>query len=256
MAFENLHVRASTFDAHCRVVRECCDPITLDDWRQASAGRMPLPPRPVLITFDDGYRSVARLGAPMLAAHQLSAVVFVCSDPILRRRLFWFDAVAARDGEATIERWKTCDYDSWSAACAASAPVDDDDPRAPMTVDDVIALSRSGRFEIGGHTSRHPILARASREPQREEIAGNLEAIRQWTGRPVRAFAYPNGRPRVDYDDTTVQLLAELGIEAAFTMRPSFSRFGEPALERSRFLMVDEVSAAELAHRLAHTWPR
>ena len=185
MAFENLHVRASTFDAHCRVVRECCDPITLDDWRQAAAGRTPLPPRPVLITFDDGYRSVAR-----------------------------------------------------------------------MTVDDVIALSRSGHIEIGGHTSRHPILARASREQQREEIAGNCEAIQSWTGRTVRAFAYPNGRPGVDYDDTTIDLLAELGIDTAFTMRPSFARPGERALERSRFLMVDAVSGAELAHRLAHTWPR
>ena len=107
MAFENLHVRASTFEAHCRVVRECCDPITLDDWREAAAGRTPLPPRPVLITFDDGYRSVARIGAPILAAHQLPAVVFVCSDPIANRRLLWFDAVAARDGEAAVERWKT-----------------------------------------------------------------------------------------------------------------------------------------------------
>ena len=211
---------------------------------------------PVLITFDDGYRSVARIGAPILAAHNLPAVVFVCSDPIARRRLLWFDAVASRDGEDAVERWKTCDYDSWSAACAASAPVDDDDPRAPMTVDEIIALSRSGRFEIGGHSSRHPILARASRERQREEIEGNLEAIRNWTGRPVRAFAYPNGRPGVDYNETTVELLAELGIDAAFTMRPSFARSGEPALERSRFLIVDEVSGAELAHRLAHTWPR
>jgi hypothetical protein len=60
----------------------------------------------------------------------------------------------------------------------------------------------------------------------------------------------------VDYDDTTIDLLAELGIDAAFTMRPSFARPGERALERSRFLMVDAVSGAELAHRLAHTWPR
>ncbi len=92
--------------------RECCDPITLDDWREAAAGRTPLPPRPVLITFDDGYRSVARIGAPILAAHKLPAVVFVCSDPIANRRLLWFDAVAARDGEAAVERWKTCDYEA------------------------------------------------------------------------------------------------------------------------------------------------
>ena len=256
MAFENLHLRASTFDAHCRVIRECCDPIALDDWREAAAGRAKLPPRPVLITFDDGYRSVARIGAPILAAHRLPAVVFVCSDPIANRRLLWFDGVAAREGEMAVERWKTCDYERWLAACAEGAAVDDDDPRAPMSVDELIAMDRSGAIEIGGHTARHPILARASPARQREEIAGNLDAIRQWTGRPVRAFAYPNGRPDMDYDATTVDLLRELGVDAAFTMRPSFARADEPALERSRFLIVDEVSGAELAHRLAHTWPR
>jgi peptidoglycan/xylan/chitin deacetylase (PgdA/CDA1 family) len=256
MAFENLHLRASTFEAHCRVIRECCDPITLDDWRAATAGRSALPPRPVLITFDDGYRSVSRIAAPILAAYRLPAVVFVCSDPIANRRLLWFDEVAARDGEAEVERWKTCDYERWSAACAAAAPVDDDDPRALMTVDELVAMDRSGRIEIGGHTSRHPILARASLERQRAEIDENFDAIRRWTGRPVRAFAYPNGRPDIDYTETTVDLLKERGIDAAFTMRSSFARADEPALERSRFLIVDEVSGAELAHRLAHTWPR
>ena len=256
MAFENLHLRASTFDAHCRVIRECCDPITLDDWREAAAGRAALPPRPVLITFDDGYRSVWGIGAPILAAYRLPAVVFVCTDPIVNRRLLWFDHVAARDGEAEVERWKTCDYERWSAACAATAPVEDDDPRALMTVDELVAMDRSGRIEIGGHTSRHPILARASLERQREEIGENLDAIRRWTGRPVRAFAYPNGRPDMDYSRTTVDLLKERGIDAAFTMRPSFARADEPALERSRFLIVDDVSGAELAHRLAHTWRR
>jgi peptidoglycan/xylan/chitin deacetylase (PgdA/CDA1 family) len=256
MAFENLHVRAATLAAHCQVVRECCDPISLDDWRAAATGRLALPPRPVLITFDDGYRSVARLAAPILAEHGLPAVVFVCSEPIERRRLFWFDAVAASDGEAAVERWKDCGYEEWFAKCATSAPVADDDPRAPMTVDELVALDRSGHFEIGGHTSRHPILARASRDRQRQEIASNLDAIRRWIGHPVRAFAYPNGRPRFDYSEATVAELAALGIETAFTMRPSFAGDHEPALERSRFLIVDEMSGAELAHRLARSWPR
>ena len=256
MAFENLHIRASTFDAHCRVVRECCDPITLDDWREALAGGSPLPPRPVLVTFDDGYRSVFRIGAPILASYDLPAAVFVCTDAIAHRRLLWFDDVAAREGESEVERWKACDYESWFAACAGTTRVDDDDPRALLTVDELIVLDRSGRMEIGGHTSRHPILARASRERQREEIVDNLETIRRWIGRPARAFAYPNGRPGVDYTPATADLLRERGIDAAFTMRPSFSRPDEPALERSRFLIVDEVSGAELAHRLAHSWPR
>src|SRR5467141_957015 len=93
--------------------------------------RPPLPPRPVLITFDDGYRSVFTIGAPMLAAHGLPAVVFACSDPVARRALLWFDAVAARDGEAAVEPWKGRDYAPWLAACArGTQAVSDTDARA------------------------------------------------------------------------------------------------------------------------------
>ena len=257
MAFENLHVRASTFDAHCRVIRETCNPISLGDWRAALSGGTPLPPRPVLITFDDGYRSVFTIGAPILAAHRLPAVVFACSDPMEQRRLLWFDHVAARDGEAAVERWKARPYDQWLASCAQSTPaIGDDDPRALMTPIEVEAASRQLDIEIGGHTARHPILAHAPPAAQRAEIGENRSALERWAGRPVRAFAYPNGRPRVDYDGETVALLLELGFDFAFTMRSSFALPDEPPLERSRFMIVAEVMASELAHRLAYAWPR
>lgn len=256
MPFENLHVRAATFEAHCRVVRDGCDPISLDDWRAAAEGRASLPPRPVLITFDDGYRSVFRIAAPILAASDLPSVVFVCTDAAAERRLLWFDQVAASQGEAAVEGWKAREYGEWLEHCAATAHVDDDDPRALMTSHEIAELSRSSLVEIGSHTARHPILARATREQQRQEIRDSLEALRRWTGGPVRSFAYPNGRPGTDYTAETAGLLTELGIDAAFTMRPSFARSSEPPLERSRFLIVDAVSDAELAHRLAYTWPR
>jgi peptidoglycan/xylan/chitin deacetylase (PgdA/CDA1 family) len=256
MPFENLHVRASRFETHCRVVRETCDPISLDDWRAASAGRGALPARPVLMTFDDGYRSVFRIAAPILDAYDLPSVVFVCTDAVAHRRLLWFDQVAEAHGEEEVEGWKARDYDQWLEQCAATAQVDDDDPRALMTSEEIAALSRSPLVEIGSHTARHPILARATRDQQREEIGESLDALGQWTGRPIRAFAYPNGRPGADYTAETASILNELGVDAAFTMRPSFARSTEPPLERSRFLIIDEVTDAELAHRLAYTWPR
>ena len=70
-----------------------------------------MPPRPVLITFDDGYRSVLTIGAPILAAYELPAVVFACSGPMDQRRLLWFEDVAAREGEAAVEPWKARPYD-------------------------------------------------------------------------------------------------------------------------------------------------
>jgi hypothetical protein len=91
---------------------------------------------------------------------------------------------------------------------------------------------------------------------QREEILENRAALEAWTGRSVHAFAYPNGRPGVDYSADTVAILRDLGFDFGFTMRPAFATAGEPALERSRFMVVSEVMAPELAHRLAYAWPR
>src|SRR5262249_32703575 len=117
-------------------------------------------------------------------------------------------------------------------------------------------LSRQPGVEIGAHTARHPILARASADEQRAEIVESRDALARWIGKPVRAFAYPNGQPGVDYDATTTTILGELGFDFGFTMRPAFATAGEPRFERSRFLVVSEVMAAELAHRMAYAWLR
>lgn len=254
--FQYLHIPASTFDSHCRVVRDCCDPISLDDWRRAVGGGPPLPARPVLITFDDGYRSVLTMGAPILEKYRLPAAVFVCTGPMQTRSLLWFDAVAERDGEAAVERWKGRDHQSWLAGCAAAERPAEHDPRALMTREELATLACSTGIEIGGHTVNHPILARAPASRQREEIEANLQTIAEWTGRRVRSFAYPNGRPGVDYNDDTMAILRDNGVDMAFSTNSDFARAGEPALDRSRFLLLDGTSDGELAHRLTYSWPR
>ena len=215
-----------------------------------------MPPRPVLITFDDGYRSVLTKGAPILEKFGLPAAVFVCTGPMRARTRLWFDAVAERDGEAAVEAWKSRDYQAWLAGCATKETLDERDPRALMTPGELATLARMPGIEIGGHTVSHPILARASASQQRREIEENLQSIREWTGRAVRIFAYPNGRPGVDYDADTLAILRDNGIDIAFSTRADFSRANEPALERSRFMLFDETNDSELAHRLVYSWPR
>ena len=253
--FQYLHITASVFESHCRLIRESCDPISLDDWRAARSGRAPLPKRPVLITFDDGYRSVLAKGTPILAKYNLPAAVFVCSGPMVTRQKLWFDGIAEQDGEDAVEAWKSCDYPSW-AVCAATTALDERDPRSLMSPEELGTLARIPGIEVGGHTVRHPILAHASVSQQRQEIESNLRSIAQWIGKPVRSFAYPNGRPDLDYNADTVEILREAGIDMAFTTRPSFARADESSLELSRFLLLDETSDAELAHRLTYSWPR
>jgi len=256
LALRQLHVPAATFESHCRVIRDCCNPISLDDWRAAVAGTACLPKRPVLITFDDGYRSIVTRAMPILAAYELPAAVFVCTWPMEARRMLWFDDVAARDGADALEGWKKKTYAAWSGGCSHTSRVDDDDPRALMTPGELKALSGMKGVEIGGHTERHPILANAPAADQRREIEQNLRSIADWTGKPVRAFAYPNGRPGVDYNADTLRILKDSGVDNAFTTGERFAHATEPPLERSRFLLLDNASDAELAHRLTYSWPR
>ncbi len=60
----------------------------------------------------------------------------------------------------------------------------------------------------------------------------------------------------IDYTPQTLAIAEGLGFTTAFTTKPDFARPSEPALERSRFVMLAAVSAAELAHRMAYAWPR
>jgi peptidoglycan/xylan/chitin deacetylase (PgdA/CDA1 family) len=234
-SFPDLHVAEDTFDAHCRMIAATCHPISLDDWRAASHGARTLPERPVLVTFDDGYRSVYEVARPLLQRHRIPAAVFVCSDPIERQQLFAFDAAAR--------------------GVAADAPVDPADPLAPMTADQVSALAADG-FEIGAHGASHRRLAECAAAEQRDELASCREAVAAWTGSPVRSLAYPFGKPDADYTAETVATARSLAFDAAFSTVPDFARVTSPALERPRFLVLSEVTAHELAHRIAYAWPR
>ncbi len=248
-----LHVRESDFAAHCRLLREACDPISLDDWRAALAEGRPLPPRAVLITFDDGYRSVLTRAAPSLSRYGLPAVLFVSTGPVEQQRLFWFDALAREKGAAAVEAAKTWTAEEWRAL-EPRAPGAADDPGAPLTIEELKRLASQPGIEIGAHGISHCILARAPLADQRREIEEGKGALEAWTGGRVRAFAYPNGRPGTDYDAATVALVASAGFDHGFSTRTGFARPNEPALERSRFLMLASVSAQELAHRLAYSW--
>ena len=148
-----------------------------------------------------------------------------------------------------MQAWKARDYESWSTACADTRRVDESDPRALMTCDELGQLARMKGIEIGGHTVRHPILARASAYDQRWEIEQNLRDIEQWTGKRPRAFAFPNGRPDVDDNADTLAILRDAGVDMAFTTRPSFARSHEQPLN-DPFLLAGRYERCGLTARI------
>lgn len=246
-----LHLAAREFEAHCSFIRETCNPISLSQWRDAVNGGPPLPHRPVLLTFDDGYRSVLTVAYRILSRHEIPAVAFVATEAVERSELLWFDAVDRTHGEKAVDAMKQLPFDEWLVRARASAATAGcNDPNATMSVDEVRLLSETGLFEIGAHTMSHPMLPQADQPVQIAEIRGSKEKLESWTGKQIQAFAYPNG----DFTDETVQLVREAGFSCAFTAKEGFSPRGCMSFAMPRFFVMRGLGVAELAHRLSYSW--
>ena len=255
MPFEGLHVTRAVLRAHCEILSRVCQPISLADCREMLRGSRPTPPRPVVVTFDDGYRSVLTEALPILEEFAIPAALFACSDPIARGEMFWYDAVAQARGEQAVEELKTVPYREWRAAFEeARRSALRDAPTAPLTPDEIAQLAAHPLMTIGGHSHRHPILARASADEDREEIVENLDAIEEWTGRRATAFAYPNGRRGCDYTPRTEQALSAAAVDLAFGTDEGFLRRGAAPLSLPRFTVTAGVTGPHLLNRLARVW--
>jgi colanic acid/amylovoran biosynthesis glycosyltransferase len=213
--------------------------VGLDDVLRAREGGPPLPPRAVLVTFDDAYADFAELAWPVLARHGISPVLFVptafAADP---GRTFWWDrlfaAVRSARGELVTpagtlavgtdaerrrayrllrEHVKRLPHDE------AMALVDDLAARtgAPAPRTRVLAWPELRRLEaagvaLGAHSRTHPLLSRIPAAQVAEEIAGSVEDMRRETGRAPAAFAFPGG----DVPGGAADALRAAGVRIAF----------------------------------------
>jgi len=68
-------------------------PIGIDDLIRAIGGA-PLPRNPVMVTFDDGYRSCHDVALPILRAVGVRATFFIATSFVSERRLYWWERIA------------------------------------------------------------------------------------------------------------------------------------------------------------------
>jgi peptidoglycan/xylan/chitin deacetylase (PgdA/CDA1 family) len=234
-----------TFRWQMELLADCFNVIPLYDAVMALENRS-IPPRAVSITFDDGYRSIYKFGLPILKEFNLPATVFVTAGSPSVNNL-WNDRVLEslrqlpngqldlREIGLGIRPFKTL-KDRKSALCFIKDSIKYRSPperieaiqkleglagntfsqHLMLTHEMISALANDG-IEIGGHTMSHPILSSLEDEVARNEIVGNKKQLEVITGKPVRLFAYPNGKVGKDYDERHVQMVREAGYLAAFS---------------------------------------
>ena len=148
---------ADRFEAQLRWLRDRgYHAVTMADAVAFAAGQRDLPQPAVLITIDDGCRSVLTLAAPLLEKYAMRATLFVTTDP----------------SAYVFDRHR---------------------PDQSRLSDDELRALRPDLIEIAAHGATHRPLSDLSDADLTAELAGPRAILESLTGRPVTFFACPGG---------------------------------------------------------------
>ncbi len=154
--------------------------LSLDEALACLNGDRPIPPRAVVLTFDDGYENFYEYAWPVLQAYGFPSMVYLLSG-LLGEASNWF----AQDGRET-----------------------------PLLMDRerILHLRKLG-VDFGSHGVSHVKLAEVDAATVQREVSDSKQELEQLLDEEVRHFCYPYG----SHDMTALEAVAATGYRSAVT---------------------------------------
>ncbi|MEX0820245.1 MAG: polysaccharide deacetylase family protein [Pirellulaceae bacterium] len=224
----------------------------------AVRGDHELPPKSLLITFDDAYQDFAKHAWPVLKEWSLPAVLFVpTAFPDNHNAAFWWDrlhqaAYRAKALETPADRRrfrKLVQHVKGLPHADALALVDEycRDHGTQSVQNHVIpweqlkALASEG-LDLAAHTCTHPLMTRISIEQAVHEAVQSRQDLCRQMGADLPVFAYPGGACSPDL----VVPLRRAGFEVAFT-----TQWGINDLNKANPLLLRRINVSVATPRTA-----
>lgn len=252
--------------------------VSMEEVLQAARDRLLLPPRAVLITFDDAYCDFKDVAWPILQDFRLPVTLFVPTAHADQPHAeFWWDrlarAIRHADPQETIRVPAGCfplssprrrqraaavlrEYIKALPHKEAMQRVNDiceqlhlPPRRLPSTLGwrELRQLGEEG-VTLGAHTRTHPLLSRIGPQRVEEEIRGAKRDLDEHLGESLPVFAYPAGA----VGTVAPAILRSAGYELAWTTRAGASDLHhDDPLQLRRFHVGVSTTAPLLRARLA-----
>lgn len=223
-----------------------------------------LPARAAAITFDDGYADNWTNAVPILKKHGLHATFFIATgfldggrmwndtliESIRNARVAQIDLEGLAHGPiplGSVEQKRAALHvlipaikhlPASERATAVARVADCCDATLPddlMLTSEQLRLLWSSGMGVGAHTVSHPILARLDVQEAYREIAESREILSSLLGDRIGLFAYPNGKLGQDYLPEHVEMVRELGFDAAMSTNWGASNRASDVFQLQRF---------------------
>jgi peptidoglycan/xylan/chitin deacetylase (PgdA/CDA1 family) len=202
----NVYITQANLEKHLQFLRvRGFQTITFEDL----CGRR-LPEKPVILTFDDGYRDNYENLLPLLEKYRMKAVVYILGNR-KHRNNYW--DIPNGEVEALL-----------------------------MNDVQVKVMARSGLVEFGSHAMDHVRLTDLSPAKARQQIVQSRKVLQDITGKPVLSLAYPYGI----HNEDVKRMTREAGYSFGISVGGRFTRFGEDLFEIRRVHMFPHSSVFDL----------
>jgi peptidoglycan/xylan/chitin deacetylase (PgdA/CDA1 family) len=271
---------ATEFDWQMRLISQNFQPMKLSEAVE-KLKKGSLPPRSICVTFDDGYADNYEVALPILKKWNVPATFFITTS-YLNGGCMWNDTVIESIAHTQMDFLDLSEYElgkysmqtvnerksairdllkkikhlPYETRFAITQKINEelDVPIATdimMTTDQVKGLYASG-MEIGAHTDTHPILTKIDDQSALDEIGKNKQLLEKMLGVNIDMFAYPNGKPRQDYNEKHVSMVKDLGFSAAVSTAWGVSNRDSDPYQLCRFTPWDKTPPRFLLRLLSN----
>ncbi len=255
-----LHLPLAVFRRHMELLADRFHVVPLMQLAHWIRAGEAIPPRTVVITFDDGYRNNITCALPVLRQLGLTACLFFTAGLVGTQEILWPDVIrralrllplpfsAPLDGDTVtvdasnvrtvtrrLKQQPSEVREAFVAAVRSQLPEDLPPGEAGIASAEEVRIWHQAGMEVGSHSLTHPILSRLPQEALERELFESKRILEGIVGEPVRLLAYPNGR-RADYTPAVLEVAQRAGYEAAVTTLEGQARAECPLLELPRHM--------------------
>jgi peptidoglycan/xylan/chitin deacetylase (PgdA/CDA1 family) len=236
------------FRGQMEVIARRFHAVSLDDVLLFLKGEKTLPPRAVVVTFDDGYADNYQTANDILSPMGIPGVFYVTVDCVDKQRLPWPSRLRYAFLTSKKDRWTEPDGPVWALSstqqriqaleraseyCGKLSGTAQDqfvesseqqlgtEPPRPlerlmMTWAEVRGLASNGHT-VGSHTMTHPNMAYVTENDARAELVESKRRLEEELAAPIVHFSYPCPALQPHWVDRTVSASRQIGYQTAVT---------------------------------------
>ena len=235
-------------DVHFAALRRRYNVMSLSDFLAARSSQTTqrLPPKALIITFDDGHRSNYALTS-VIQRHRIPITIFLCSGIVGTHRHYWW--LHTNDsGERQALKALPDEQRVQTLLRKGHADGREYETRQSLSRDEIEEMKSAVDFQ--SHTVFHPILPACSTERARWEVVESKEALEREHGLKIYALAYPNG----DYSNREVGLLQSAGYSCGLTLDAGLNDSDTDPFRLRRVALPDDAGVNEVIVKTSGLW--